>query len=422
MKENRNQRRKPVGRGGWAVTFCLLGAVAFPPVVGAVGVTGDSATYVRVKKVDTGNKTFPVIEYLNLSVSDANTPSFSFHAGGWGRLDLSDQGYDSRKNGDLHHAYLLYRGETANAQLKLGRLTVFEGVAAETIDGLSASTDFRGGLSGSFFLGKPVQSSPDKKSGDLVAGLRLAHSWGGIYTLGVSALQEKIGGDRVREEGGVDLTLTPHRLVTIAGRSVYNSLTDGWSDNSYTVTVGPWENVTLGGEISKVNYRDALSRVTSNAFSFSPSWLRIDEDLLILGDSLTLEIPGTGSIAVDYRNYNYTISGTAHSFGIRGNIRPAPEFLLGSSVRVMSGATDRLDYTEVRLYGQKKTGHLDLTGDIVDVKYRTPINDVSNTYAATIACGYEVSPTVKVGADGTFYRSPEVSNGFDLLAKVQVAF
>ncbi|GAB4294891.1 MAG: hypothetical protein Fur0034_03050 [Desulfuromonadia bacterium] len=255
-----------------------------------------------------------------------------------------------------------------------------------------------------------------------MTGLRLAHSWGGIYTVGISAIQEKIGGDRVREEEGIDLTLTPHRLVTIAGRSVYNSLTDGWSDNSYTMTVGPWENLSLGGEISKINYRDALLRVTSNAFSFSPSWLRIDEDLLILGDSLSLEFPGKGSVAVDYRNYNYSISGTAHSFGIMGNFRPAPELLLGSSVRVMSGPTDRLDYTEVRLYGQKKIGHLDLTGDMVDVKYRTPINDVSNTYSATLACGYEVSPSVKVGADGTFYRSPEVKNGFDLLAKVQVAF
>ncbi|GAB4294885.1 MAG: hypothetical protein Fur0034_03040 [Desulfuromonadia bacterium] len=110
-----------------------------------MGVSGDSSTYVRLKKVDTGSKTLPVFEYLNLSVTDAKTPSLSFHAGGWGRLDLSDQGYDTRKNGDLRHAYLLYRGETANAQVKLGRLTVFQGVAAETIDGVSASTDFRGG-------------------------------------------------------------------------------------------------------------------------------------------------------------------------------------------------------------------------------------------------------------------------------------
>lgn len=402
------------------VTAALLAAT--PLWTLAMGLSGESATYVRVKKVDTGARTFPIYEYLNLTASDAKIPSLSFHAGGWGRLDLSDQGYDERTNGDLQHAYLLYRGEQGNFQAKAGRLTVFEGVAAERIDGLSASTDLMGGFSASFFLGKPVQSSPNAPSGDFEAGFRVGHSLKSLYTLGMSALQEKAGGERKREEVGLDLSFTPHKLILLTGRSAYNTLTDGWMDNSYSLFLGPFENVTVSGEISKINYRDSLSRTTSSAFAFNPTWIRSDESLLILGDSITLDFPDRGSLSVDYRNYDYSKAGTARSYGVRGTLRPADGVVLGASIRRMSGADPRLDYSEVRLFGQKRYGHLDLTADFFDVKYRRAINGVTNTYTGSLACGYEISQSVKIGADGTFFRSPEVRNGFDLLAKVQVAF
>lgn len=422
MKRNRDREPRGGGRR-WIWKAVVLASIAFIPLTSeAYEVGGDSATFVRVRKVDTGARTLPVYEYLNLSVSDQRNSSLSFHAGGWGRLDLSDQGYDERTNGDLQHAYLLYRGEKANFQARAGRLTVFEGVAAERIDGVSASTDLMGGFAASFFLGKPVQSSPSAPSGDFEAGLRVAHSLKNIYTLGVSGLQEKVGGDRKREEVGLDLSATPHELVLLTGRSTYNTLTDGWMDNSYVLSLGPFEHLTLSGEISKINYRDSLSRTTSSAFGFSPTGIRSDESLLILGDSITLDFPDRGSLSVDYRHYDYSKAGTARSYGMRGTLRPAEGLMLGAGVRRMSGADARLDYSEVRLFGQKRYGHLDLTADFFDVKYRRAINGVTNTYTGSLACGYEISQSVKVGADGTFFRSPEVRNGFDLLAKVQVAF
>jgi hypothetical protein len=37
--------------------------------------------------------------------------------------------------------------------------------------------------------------------------------------------------------------------------------------------------------------------------------------------------------------------------------------------------------------------------DLLDVKYKVPVNSVTNAYSATLAAGYELTEKLKLGAD-----------------------
>ncbi len=421
----KNASNHTSGRGmnaKWCrATVCMF-LLAAPLVAEGSSISGESNTIVRAKEVGEERKILPVYEYLDLSVKDVSMPGLSFHAGAWGRLDLTDQGSGSRTGGDLQHGYLQYRGEKANAGAKLGRLTVFEGVAAERIDGISGGLDLLGGFRASAFLGKPVESSPNYEAGSFIYGGRLSHQFSKYSVLGVSALQETVDGSRAREDVGIDLSVTPHRMINLTGRSVYNALSEGWKENNYNLSLGPFENVTFNGEISQIKYKDYFDHLTTRAFRTLGNLINADEELILIGDTLTLEFPEKGSIAVDFKNYSYAIAGDANYFGAKAIYNYAKDGTVGAAVHRMSGANDKLDYMEYRLYALKKFGNFGLTADFFDVKYDKPINNVSNTYSFTVAGSYEVSHSTTVSADVDYFRSPDFSDGVSLLAKVQIKF
>lgn len=407
----------------WGVAAVCLLAISAPLSALGASFSGDSTTIVRARKIEENRRVLPVYEYLNLSAADIGMQGLSFSVGAWGRLDLNNQSYDKGRNGDLQYGYLQYRGETANSSAKIGRVTVNEGIAAERIDGIQAGADLVKGFRASAFLGKPVESSPDSKSGSFIYGGRLSHRYESLYTLGFSGLQETVSGDSVREEIGIDLSVNPHSSVSFNGISVYSTLTDEAKETSANLSLGPFENVTINGDISHINYAGYFTpQITTNAFRFNTDALRPDEELMILGGTTTLDFSGKGSISVDYHNYNYEIAGSAYNVGGTAKLKVGATGLMGAAIHRMAGDRDRLKYTEYRLYAQHTCGAWRMTADLFDVHYKEPVNKVTNTYSAAVAASYTLSAATTVGADIDYFHSPDVSNGLALLAKVQVKF
>ncbi len=73
----------------------------------------------------------------------------------------------------------------------------------------------------------------------------------------------------------------------------------------------------------------------------------------------------------------------------------------------MDGDTDRLKYTEYRVYGFKKIGKADITLDALDVAYKEAINSVKDAYSVTLAAMYEVRERLNVGADVEYAKNPD---------------
>jgi len=102
---------------------------------------------------------------------------------------------------------------------------VFEGVAAERVDGIYARTDLAKGFGVSAFGGRSVDSDVSNIHGDVsdsIYGAHVTHQMAGLYKIGVSALKEEKDSADYRKEEGIDVWVHPYNKVDLSGRSSYN--------------------------------------------------------------------------------------------------------------------------------------------------------------------------------------------------------
>jgi hypothetical protein len=119
-----------------------------------------TAQMMKTEQPGFGNGTYaPATEFLGIDVNKLGNERLSMHIFGWGTLDLADQSNPSvsgKSTGYLNTAYLQYRFPTANAEIKVGRMTVYNGIGPEQVDGVAGSTDLVNGFRVSGFGGQPV--------------------------------------------------------------------------------------------------------------------------------------------------------------------------------------------------------------------------------------------------------------------------
>ena len=407
--------------GIMAVASLLAGA---PPEAHAVSVSGQSDTIFRLMESPVGKKNLdPLYEYLNLSLTDFDKDGrVSFYFGGWGRLDLADRSSDKYYNQDLQYGYLNYRAKKNNLVLNLGRQFVTEGVAAERIDGIYLRSDLAAGFGASAFAGSPVGTEPSFRGGGFTYGGRISHSLPKYYAVGVSALQTIDNGGRFREEEGVDLWLHPFSQIEVVGRSSYNSITSGWMEHAYTLSLSPVEMVRVNVEMSRVNYRDYFHQVTTSALSFTNGILDPNEKVLTLGGSVDFTPIKHLTLSLDCKHRDYEVAGEADYFGGKAAFSLPQSFSTGFAMHRMDGKQDRLKYDEYHVYASKKIGKADVTADYFTVFYDQAINGVRNAYAVTAAAGYELTEELRLAADVDFGRNPDFSNEVKGFFKVTYAF
>jgi len=395
---------------------------AFPGISSAAGVTGESRTYVQLRETADGSDLLPLYEYLNFSVQDLGSETISLHFGGWARYDLMDESFSKDSNSELQYLYLSFKGKTGNTIVNLGRIMVFEGVAAERADGIYAHTDLPANFGVSAYYGAPVETGIGRLGSNSVYGGRLSHQSADIYQIGVSYLKEERDNSELREEEGIDLWLHPVNKVDIVGKSVYNSDTSGWREHTYNLILSPFEKLRLTTEASWINYEDYFTGATMSAFSFQPSALNRGEGVLILGEDVTLGLTDTMKVSVDYKAYDYDIADNAQYYGGALKYAVADSGEAGLTIHRMDGDSDRHKYMEYRLYGLKKINKMDITLDLMAVSYDTPISGEDYAYSASMVAGYNLTEKLRMGADIMYGKNPDFDEDIRVFLKAIYSF
>jgi hypothetical protein len=379
----------------------------FPVASRAVSLSGDSNTYLQSRETADEKQILGGYEYLDFAVQDIGTETISFHTGGWLRYDFKAEEFGTKTNSDLQYSYLSFKSRTDNSVVNLGRVMVFEGVAAERVDGVYARTDLKGGFGVSAFGGSPVETNINLPGNDIIYGGRISHQMGDLYKIGISALKEEKNSEDYRKEEGVDLWVHPFSKVDIAGRSSYNEITKGWMENTYVLSLGPFSSLRLDTRASWINYSDYFFRATTSALSLNNGFIQEGEKVQILGEEASYFVTDKVRITADYVNFEYKIAGTANYYG--GTVRYTMPGSGGAGLGYhrMDGDVDRLRYDEYRVYGYMKMGKFDVTADAIDVAYDTSINGVKDSYSVSLAAQYDITEAWQVGADVEYSHNPE---------------
>jgi hypothetical protein len=402
--------------------FCLLALsiLLLVPSTLLASFSGYSRSFLPAEESVNGDNHVTFYEYLDLELSGADMKGFSFHFGGWGRVDLADDTFGESTNGEFQYGYLNYRYGKANAVARLGRVYVSEGVAAfESVDGLQLSSDLVHGFSVALYGGSPVETDEDGRDGDFIYGGRLAQGKAGLYEVGLSYLKQDNDNDDFREEFGVDLFFRPHPFVTLTGHSFYNDLQSDWMEHAYYLVLSPAKGWTLTGEASWTDYGSYFQSPGLSSFAFP--LLDPDEQLLLLGGELEWTFMPGFSVAVNYRNFDYDIAANADSYGA-GLKWAGKTAFAGLFYRRMDGSTDELQYSEYRGYVKKQFGGFDVTFDALDVVYDQRINDVKDAYALVLALGYNFNDRLRLSADGEYGKNPIFDEEFKGMLKLFWSF
>jgi hypothetical protein len=403
------------------VLILLLAPTGAP----AAQMAGTSNTYLQSRESVNGSNLMPIYEYLDFTVQDLGSESLSVHFGGWLGYDLQDDsfGNDKKKGSDLQYGYVSYRTKEHNAVVNLGRVMVFEGVAAERVDGISARTDLMKGLGISAFGGAPVETGTDLPGNSTIYGGRVSHHYEGVYTLGLSYLNEDKNSDIWRREGGIDLSVRPMNKVEITGGSKYNFQTVGWMEHSYYLMFGPFDKLRVNAEATWINYEDYFASATSSVFKLTPGGpLDPKEKVNILGPDVFYAISDKWAVSADYKTYTYDIAGNASYYGVKATYAMPKSYNAGLSLHKMDGDTDRLKYDEYRIYASKKIDKIDVAVDLLDVKYKEPINDVTDAYSVALAAGYELTQKLRLGADVEYSKNPDFDKDVRFFLKLNYRF
>jgi hypothetical protein len=396
-----------------------------PLLAGDYSFSGEANTILRMRTTIDKKNIYPAYEYLRLNMTDIRTDgsAVSFYLGAWGRADLADKSGEKYTDSDLQYAYLSYRGAKNNTVVNLGRQFVTEGVAAEKLDGLYLRNDFAAGISAAAFAGKSVITEPTYKGGNFIYGTRLTQSMPKYYTVGVSALKSDTETkSRYREEMGADIWIHPIDKVDLTGRSSYNSITYGWMEHAYTLSVTPMESLRISADVSSINYRDYFFNMTTTALSFSNMIISPNEELTAAGVAVSYVPIKNLSVAADFKRYNYKIAGNADYYGGKATYSLPDSFSAGVGIHRMQGTSASLRYTETRAFASKKLGKADLTVDFHNVWYDKLLNGVRNVYVVTGAAGYQFNEKLTVGADLEYSRNPDFDDEVRGLVKITYAF
>jgi hypothetical protein len=388
-------------------SIVVLLSLLFPLMASALEVSGRSRTYLMSRETVDSKHLMPLYEFLDFKAESSGTGAVSFNFGGWYRYDLQDESFNGRSNDDLQYAYLSIRQRTGNAVLNIGRMRVHEGVASELVDGVYGRADLRGGFGMAVYGGSPVETMFDTRRGDSIYGGRISLGIPGLYSLGISYLDEKNNNSALRREEGVDLWLRPLSKLELQGVSSYNALSRHWMLHSYYLTIGPFGDLRLIGEASQVSYRDYFAVTTLSAFTF-PN-INPDETVTTGGGSVEYAVTSSLTAIVDYKAFKYKIAGSADYYG--GKVAYAgSSFGVGGSVHRMNGESDRLRYDEQSLYISKKISQADISLQGIHVGYSQEINGVKNAYNVSATAGYTFNPKARLVADMEYSENPDFNS------------
>jgi hypothetical protein len=382
----------------------------------AADLSVSSNTYLRYyeKELAGGNKNTyaPLYEYLSADAANLGGTPIAFHFYGWGRVDLSDPSGSTsgKESGDLGSAYFEYLHPKGNAQMKLGRFFLAEGVAMETLDGafFKVKTPIGFGISG--YGGAPVEHSilDNTEVGGSLYGGRVFYNRPGVTEIGVSYLKEKgpfEGKDR--EMYGGDLWLRLFGPVELTAQAAYNQATQGMASQRYALRIVPGSRFDISAGYEAYSYKDLFQTTLNPAFA-TPSIDNTDKVQTIFGvmdwevaSGLTLELVAK-NIKHDNTNPGNANRGEA---GIRYTFNEKKD-VFGLSAAAVDADRDENSYQEFRGFITWSPSKFRMTLDAMTQQYKKEIDGKKNAYQVVASAGYKVSSYLALSGDLTYTQSP----------------
>ncbi|UFS71854.1 hypothetical protein LPW11_06580 [Geomonas sp. RF6] len=387
----------------------------------------ESTTILRLEQRDAaGSKkdVAPLTQFLGLDLDRLSGSSLSLHFYGWGRLDLAEKSYNTDQGGgSVTYGYLQYRPRDANAELRLGRFFVHEGIVNEQVDGVGARSDLPFGLAISAFGGATVHTVnlPGEESdgkGDGLFGGRVSYRYRGVVEVGLSGVYESAAPSLATHAGGNhrlvggDLWLAPHSAVELTGHSSYNTETSQVAEHSYLLNVRPVQELTVSAR-----YEEERDRSYFYTWAlFSGAALDPADRSRSIGASASYRIR-KGELFAEYRRYKREL-GTADRFGGEAKFSFADNrvragggyhYLRADQSFAISG-TQSPSYHAVRGYLMTDTpsyfGALDLTAYL----FKEKIFGRKSAWEGTASGGYHLTRALALSGDVAYGSNPQFSD------------
>jgi hypothetical protein len=446
-----------------ALLATLLSASAWGQEVSLYGTTMAQMWKQNIPGSDQATYT-PATQFLGIDATKLGSDNLSLHLFGWGQADLGGDStfYNGSKSaGYLSSAYLQYKFDQANAEIKAGRFTANQSTGFEQIDGVSARTDLRGGFSISGFAGKPVlyntvdpaAQADYKYQSDLIFGTRLAWRLPQVTEIGLSYLQDGTkpaqdldhpsSTDYTRKQVGLDLLLTPTSSFDLRGRTVFDVAKhpdtapgapehNDIAEHDYTATWRIGSQVSVSGNYAERNYFAYFAGTNM------PSLFHQDDKDMFRGwgGKVTWTTEANFQVMGDYRHMHRETFGDANSAGceMRWTFNEKA-VLFGVSGHIVNAVDTKfvdpltpylsLSYREFRAWTLVTKGRFTASLDGILQRYDSDnpyLAGVRNVYEAVGSLGYQATSNVKVSGDVTYGTNPVAKHEAQGLLKVQYRF
>lgn len=414
--------------------FSAVSLLGLPALVGAAETSVDSTTILRIEQSDNGSQKdtlLPATEFLSLDATRLADGNLSFHFYGWGRADLAEKSFvdTGRTAGSLTYGYLQYRFKQANADIRLGRQLIHDGINNEQIDGLSMHSDLPYGFGISAFGGanvhtRHVNGENSDGKGDGIAGGRLNYRLGGMLELGVSGVYESKAPTLIQHTAGNhrliggDVWFSPHKVLEVLGHTTYNTETSHVAEHSYLVNLKPMQRLVVSGEFNEQNdrsYQYAWAMFSGNALNNSPNGplLNSADTSRNYGGRASYQIAKLVELSGDYKHYRRAI-GNANRYGgdlkmgfIENMLRAGASYhYLDASPNFAIPSVPTGSYHEMRAWGMYDSKSFLAAVDFIDYLFKERISNEKQAWEVVGSLGYHLTPQLFLSGDISYGRNP----------------
>lgn len=399
------------------VSIALLLPLLFPGTAPAADVTFSSKTYGLLYQRELAggvkDRYAPLYEYLSADAANVGGKPLSFHFYGWGRVDLAEESGSGRTSGEIGSLYMEYLHPQGNAQAKLGRFFLTEGVAMDTIDGAFVKATTPVGLGVSLYGGVPVEYSilTGAERADSIYGGRVFFVKSGFAELGASYLKENGSPARLdRELYGGDLWVRVASGVELTGQASYNRTAREMAAERYAVRIVPGATVDISAGYEAYQY-DGLFRSALNPAFVSPTVDNDDKVQSIFGIVDWEFTPGwTVEVAGKHLRHDKADPGDANrgEVGLRYSYNKKKD-VAGLSAAFTAADRDENEYREYRAFATYSPDKLRLTLDAIAQQYEEePIPGIGkkNAYQVVATAGYQLLAALHLSGNLTYTQSP----------------
>ncbi len=372
----------------------------------------------------------PAYELIDVNATDVRTryADFQVALSTWGAVDLADRRFwqngaptGSSFTGDVNVGFLRADLLDRALTLKLGRQMIADGTARMVqIDGGAGELrlPYNFGVSG--YAGSPVAPRFTTRGGTEVVGNlgatftsggRAFWRYPGLLDVGFSAAMATDHGDWSRQDLGLDVKLTPHRLLVLTGSGFYSLFEDRIGEAAVAAQVFPLHGLDVTADYRHVEPDLFLAR--NSILAVFAADKRND-----VGGAV--HYSGLKVVVID-ADYHYLIedAGHGHWARLKGTAHPATATTAGVELGYLKNAASVDNgYKQVRLFGAKElykvTGTLDLNGYFYD----GAINGEKKSLLATATVAYPLWGGWRATVAGSAGTTPYMERQFDIMAKL----